>query len=53
MHFIFGFVLKWMLMHKYVFCMRMELNERICAKKKSNGLYFYKGHNEVKESQPN
>ena len=30
--------------------MRMELNEQICVKKKkkANGLYFYKGHNEVK-----
>ena len=31
--------------------MRMELNEQICAKKKANGLYFYKGHNES-QSRP-
>ena len=31
-----------------VFCRRTELNEQICAKKKANGLYFYKSHNEVK-----
>ena len=24
----------------------------ICPKKKANGLYFYKGHDEVKEGQP-
>ena len=38
-------------MHEYVFCRRI-LNEQICAKKKINRLYFYKGHNEVKEGQP-
>ena len=27
----------------------MELNKWICAKKKANGLYFYKGHDEVKK----
>ena len=27
---------------------RKEINEWICVKKKANGLYFYKGHNEVK-----
>ena len=31
----------------------MKLNKWICAKKKANGLYFYQGHNEVKEGQPN
>ena len=31
----------------------MELNKEICVKKKANGLYFYKGHDEVKEGQPN
>ena len=31
----------------------MKLNKWICAKKKPNGLYFYQGHNEVKEGQPN
>ena len=31
----------------------MELNKWIFAKKKANGLYFYKGHDEVKEGQPN
>ena len=30
-----------------------ELNKWICAKKKVNGIYFYKGHDEVKEDQPN
>ena len=27
----------------------MKLSERICAKKKVNGIYFYNGHNEVKK----
>ena len=27
----------------------MELNKWICAKKKANGLYFYKVHDEVKK----
>ena len=40
-------------MREFVFCRRMKLYERICAKKKINGLYFYKGHNEVKVGQPN
>ena len=31
----------------------MELNKWICAKKKANGFYFYKGHDEVKEGQLN
>ena len=31
----------------------MELNKLICAKKKASGLYFYKGHDEVKEGLPN
>ena len=31
----------------------MKLNERICAMKKDNEIYFYKSHNEVKEDQPN
>ena len=26
----------------------MKLNKWICAKKKANGLYFYKGHNQKK-----
>ena len=30
----------------------MELNKLIRAKKKARGLYFYKGHDKVKESQP-
>ena len=30
----------------------MKLNKWICAKKKANGLCFYKGHDEVKEGQP-
>ena len=58
MRFIFGFglfhfVLNWILLREFVFCRRMELNKWICAKKKANGLYFYKGHDEVKEGQPN
>ena len=40
-------------MREFVFCKKMELNERICAKKKANRLYFYKDHNEVKAGQPN
>jgi len=35
------------------FYKRMKIYEQICAKKKDNGHYFYKGHNEVKEGQPN
>ena len=31
----------------------MELNKWICAKKKANRRYFYKGHDEAKESPPN
>ena len=31
----------------------MKLNKWICAKKKANGLYFYKDRDEVKEGQPN
>ena len=31
----------------------MKLNKWICAKKKANGLYFYKGHDKVKEHQLN
>ena len=31
----------------------MKLNKWICAEKKANELYFYKGHDEVKEDQPN
>ena len=31
----------------------MKLNKWICAKKKENGLYFYKSQDEVKEGQPN
>ena len=40
-------------MHEFVFCMRIKLNERICGKKKANGIYFFKGHNQVKVGQPN
>ena len=40
-------------MQEYVFCRRMKLNEWFFVKKEANGLYFYKGHNEVKEGQPN
>ena len=38
-----------MLLCEFVFCERMELNKWICAKKKTNRLYFYKDHDEVKE----
>ena len=31
----------------------MKLNKWIYAKKKAYGLYFYKGHDEVKECQLN
>ena len=41
------------LLREFVFCKRMKLNKWIYAKKKANGLYFYKGHDEVKEGQPN
>ena len=37
----------------FFFWRRIELNEQICAKKKANGLYLYKGQNEVKEGKPN
>ena len=40
-------------MCEFVFCRIMKLNKWIYAKKKANGLYFYKGHDEVKEGQPN
>ena len=41
-------------MHEFVFCSRiMKLNKWICAKRKPNGLYFYNGHDEVKEGQSN
>ena len=40
-------------MREFVFCRIMELNKWIYVKKKTNGLYFYKGHDEVKEGQPN
>ena len=46
-------MLNWILLCEFVFCRRMELNKEICVKKKANGLYFYKGHDEVKEGQPN
>ena len=46
-------MLNWILLREFVFCRRMELNKWICGKKKTNELYFYKGHDEVKESQPN
>ena len=39
MHFIVGF--------------GIMLNNQFCAKKKASGLYFYKGHDKVKEGQPN
>ena len=35
-------------MHEVVFCRIMKLNKWICAKKKVSGIYFYKGHDEVK-----
>ena len=38
-------------MHEFVFC--RIINKWNCAKKKANGLYFYKGHDEVKEGQSN
>ena len=31
----------------------MKLNKWICAEEKDNRLYFYKGHDEVKEGQLN
>ena len=40
-------------MREFVFCGIMELNKWIYVKKKTNGLYFYKGHDEVKEDQSN
>ena len=40
-------------MREFIFCKIMKLNKWICAKKKANGLYFYKGHDEVKECQLN
>ena len=40
-------------MYEFVFHRKMKLNEWNCAKKKANGLYFYKGHDEVKEGQHN
>ena len=40
-------------MREFVFCRIMKLIKWICAKKKTNGRYFYKGHDEVKEGQPN
>ena len=40
-------------MHESVFCKIIKLNKWIYAKKKANGLYFYKEHDEVKEGQPN
>ena len=61
MHFIIGFGImlnnqfctKLNLMREFVFCRMIKLNKWICAKKKSNGLRFYKDHDEVKEGQPN
>ena len=41
------------LLHEFVFCKRMKLNKWICAKKKANGLYFYKGHDKVRKGQLN
>ena len=40
-------------MPEFVFCRRKELNKWICAKKKANGRKFCKGHNKIKEGQPN
>ena len=40
-------------MREFVFYRIMKLNKWICAKEKDNGLYFYKGHDEVKEGQLN
>ena len=40
-------------MREFVFCRIMKLNKWICENQKANGLYFYKGHDEVKEGQPN
>ena len=40
-------------MREFVFCKIIKLNKWICAKKKANELYFYKGHDEIKEGQPN
>ena len=40
-------------MREFVFCRRMELNKWIFAKKKANGLYFYKGHDKVRKCQLN
>ena len=41
------------LLREFVFCKRMKLNKWICAKKKANGLYFYKGHDKVRKGQLN
>ena len=41
------------LTREFVFCRVMKLNKGICVKKKTNDLYFYKGHDEVKEGQLN
>ena len=38
-------------MHEFVFFGIMKLNKWIFAKKKANGLNFYKGLDEVKEGQ--
>ena len=46
-------MLNLILMREFVFCKIIKLNKWICAKKKANELYFYKGHDEVKEGQPN
>ena len=40
-------------MRKFVFSKIMKLNKWIYAKKKVNRFYFYKGHDEGKEGQPN
>ena len=45
---IINFVLNWILLREFVFCRKTELNKLIYAKKKASGLYFYKGHDEVK-----
>ena len=40
-------------MREFVFCSIIKLNKWICAKKKANGLFFYKGYDKVKEGEPN
>ena len=40
-------------MQEFVFCGIMKLNRWIYAKKKANGLYFYKARDEGKEGETN